>query len=53
MLNNQAALYMVMGKQDKVEESVGEVSAIYKSNFRRSERCVRTIDQRSSESFIE
>ncbi len=33
MLNNQAALYMVMGKQDKVEELLKKSAAIYKSNF--------------------
>ena len=33
MLNNQAALYMVMGKQDKVEELLKKSAEIYKSNF--------------------
>lgn len=33
MLNNQAALYMVMGKEDKVEELLKKSSAIYKSSF--------------------
>lgn len=33
MLNNQAALYMVMGKQDKVEDLLKKSAAIYKSNF--------------------
>lgn len=33
MLNNQAALYMVMGKEDKVEELLKKSIAIYKSNF--------------------
>lgn len=33
MLNNQAALYMVMGKEEKVEELLKKSIAIYKSNF--------------------
>ncbi|HEY0653898.1 MAG TPA: CHAT domain-containing tetratricopeptide repeat protein [Chryseosolibacter sp.] len=33
MLNNQAALYIVMGKEDKVEELLKKSSGIYKSNF--------------------
>jgi CHAT domain-containing protein len=33
MLNNQAALYMLMGKQDKVEELLKKSAEIYKSNF--------------------
>ncbi|HEY0744133.1 MAG TPA: CHAT domain-containing tetratricopeptide repeat protein [Chryseosolibacter sp.] len=33
MLNNQAALYIVMGKDDKVEELLKKSGAIYKSNF--------------------
>jgi CHAT domain-containing protein len=33
MLNNQAALYMVMGKQDKVEDLLKKSAAIYKSSF--------------------
>ena len=33
MLNNQAALYMVMGKQDKVEDLLKKSAEIYKSNF--------------------
>jgi CHAT domain-containing protein/tetratricopeptide (TPR) repeat protein len=33
MLNNQAALYLVMGKEDKVEELLKKSTAIYKSNF--------------------
>jgi len=33
MLNNQAALYMVMGKEDKVEELLKKSAAIYKSSF--------------------
>jgi CHAT domain-containing protein len=33
MLNNQAALYLVMGKEDKVEELLKKSIAIYKSNF--------------------
>lgn len=33
MLNNQAALYMVMGKEDKVEDLLKKSSAIYKSSF--------------------
>ncbi len=33
MLNNQAALYRVMGKEDKVEELLKRSAAIYKSNF--------------------
>lgn len=33
MLNNQAALYMVMGKEDKVEDLLKRSSAIYKENF--------------------
>ncbi len=33
MLNNQAALYLVMNKEDKVEELLKKSTAIYKSNF--------------------
>ncbi len=33
MLNNQAALYLVMGKEEKVEELLKKSIAIYKSNF--------------------
>ncbi len=33
MLNNQAALYLVMGKEDKVEDLLKRSIAIYKSNF--------------------
>ena len=33
MLNNQAALYRVMGKEDKVEDLLKKSAAIYKSNF--------------------
>lgn len=33
MLNNQAALYLVMGKEEKVEELLKKAIAIYKSNF--------------------
>lgn len=33
MLNNQAALYLVMGKEEKVEELLKRSIAIYKSNF--------------------
>lgn len=33
MLNNQAALYMVMGKDDKVEELLKRSAAIFKSNL--------------------
>ena len=33
MLNNQAALYMVMGKQDKVEDLLKKSAGIYKSSF--------------------
>lgn len=33
MLNNQAALYLVMGKEDKVEDLLRKSIAIYKSNF--------------------
>lgn len=33
MLNNQAALYLMMGKEDKVEELLKKSQAIYKSNF--------------------
>jgi CHAT domain-containing protein/tetratricopeptide (TPR) repeat protein len=33
MLNNQAALYLVMGKEDKVEELLKKSASIYKSNF--------------------
>jgi CHAT domain-containing protein len=33
MLNNQAALYLVMGKEEKVEELLKKSAAIYKSNF--------------------
>lgn len=33
MLNNQAALYMMMGKEDKVEDLLKRSIAIYKSNF--------------------
>lgn len=33
MLNNQAALYMVMGKPEKVEELLKKSADIYKSNF--------------------
>ncbi len=33
MLNNQAALYRVMGKEDKVEDLLKRSAAIYKSNF--------------------
>ncbi|MBA4055717.1 MAG: hypothetical protein C0490_13460 [Marivirga sp.] len=33
MLNSQAALYMAMGKEDKVEELLKKSSAIYKSKF--------------------
>src|SRR5690606_32609886 len=33
MLNNQAALYLTMGKEDKVEELLKKSAAIYKSNF--------------------
>jgi CHAT domain-containing protein len=33
MLNNQAALYMVMNKEDKVEDLLKRSAAIYKSNF--------------------
>jgi CHAT domain-containing protein len=33
MLNNQAALYLVMGKEDKVEELLKKAISIYKSNF--------------------
>jgi CHAT domain-containing protein len=33
MLNNQAALYIVMGKEDKVEELLKKSATIYKSNF--------------------
>ncbi len=33
MLNNQAALYIVMGKDDKVEELLKKSGNIYKSNF--------------------
>jgi CHAT domain-containing protein/Flp pilus assembly protein TadD len=33
MLNNQAALYIVMGKEDKVEDLLKRSAAIYKSNF--------------------
>jgi len=33
MLNNLAALYMIMGKEDKIEELLKKSSAIYKSSF--------------------
>lgn len=33
MLTNQAGLYLVMGKEDKVEELLKKASAIYKSNY--------------------
>jgi CHAT domain-containing protein len=33
MLNNQAALYITMGKEEKVEELLKKSGAIYKSNF--------------------
>jgi CHAT domain-containing protein len=33
MLNNQAALYMVMGKEDKVEDLLKKSAGIYKSSF--------------------
>jgi CHAT domain-containing protein len=33
MLNNQAALYMVMGKEERVEELLKKSAAIYKSSF--------------------
>ncbi|HOX83731.1 MAG TPA: tetratricopeptide repeat protein, partial [Chryseolinea sp.] len=33
MLNNQAALYRMMGKEDKVEELLKRSAGIYKSNF--------------------
>jgi CHAT domain-containing protein len=33
MLNNQAALYLVMGKEEKVEDLLKKSIAIYKSNF--------------------
>ena len=33
MLNNQAALYMVMGKEDKVEELLKKSATIYKASF--------------------
>jgi CHAT domain-containing protein len=33
MLNNLAALYLKMGKEDKVEEPLKKAIAIYKSNF--------------------
>ena len=33
MLNNQAALYIAMGKEDKVEDLLKRSSAIYKSQF--------------------
>lgn len=33
MLVNQAGLYLVMGKEDKVEELLKKAMAIYKSNF--------------------
>ena len=33
MLNNQAALYMVMGKEDQVEELLKKSSTIYKSSL--------------------
>ncbi len=33
MLNNQAALYRVMGKEEKVENLLKRSAAIYKSNF--------------------
>lgn len=33
MLNNQAALYLVMGKEDKVEELLKKSASIYKASF--------------------
>lgn len=33
MMNNQAALYLVMGKEDKVEDLLKRSATIYKSNF--------------------
>jgi CHAT domain-containing protein/tetratricopeptide (TPR) repeat protein len=33
MLSNQAALYIIMGKEDKVEDLLKKSAAIYKSNF--------------------
>lgn len=33
MLNNQAALYMVMGKEDRVEDLLKRSTAIFKSSF--------------------
>jgi CHAT domain-containing protein len=33
MLNNQAGLYLTMGKEDKVEDLLKRSAAIYKSNF--------------------
>jgi CHAT domain-containing protein len=33
MLNNQAALYLVMGKEDKIEDLLKRSASIYKSSF--------------------